>query len=100
MAIKHIGMARWRFGISRHHQIRAQIQRALQQGGHGGVVDNQLRPNGMGLARRKRQVAAIEPGVGGGFDENNRGARKICAVHIRGRNQAHLYAQRGQELLG
>ena len=97
MAKQHIRMPRRRFGISRHHQIAAQIQGALQQRCHRGVIGNHQGPCRAGTRHHGCNIHHIQTGVRRRFQIDHRSTAKIGAVVIARRHLDHLNAKGRQK---
>ena len=84
VAEQHIGMAGGGLGVGGDHDIGAEVERALQIGGHGGVVGDDEGPGGVGAGTKRRDIKDIKAGVGGGFDQDGIDAGEIGLASSQG----------------
>ena len=77
MAEQHVAVAGGGLGVGGDHDVGAEIQRALQQRCHGGVVDDHDGPGLMGAGGGLSDVAEVEAGIGRGLDVDHFRAGKI-----------------------
>ena len=69
-----VGVSGQQLGRAVDHDVRAQVQRALQERGGQGVVDGDAHARGVRSAGQQRDVRDLEEGVGGGLDPEQVGA--------------------------
>ena len=100
MAKQHIAMASGGLGIGGHHQIGPQIQGALKQRCHGGVIHNHPRPCRARARGHIGNIHHIQKGVGWAFDINRSCPRKICPPIVLSRQKLHIHPHRAQKILG
>jgi hypothetical protein len=80
---------------ARDRQVRAQLQRALQQRCRQRVVDGQQRALRVSGGGQRRHVEHGETGVGRRLDPDERGTRQCGGDRVGvGRDHAHLDAAR------
>ena len=89
-----------RLGIGGDDDIGAKVQRALAERRHRGVVDDADPPRRVDGPGNRRDVAQVETGVRGGFDEDEAIAVKAALIEAGGRALIEAYPQLGKETVG